>query len=183
MCLFEVKFWLRGEVIFDFSYVKEVKEITEKIETRKLYKKDCMPRTLACSFKRSCSIVKSRDEPATEKEHAEENKVQNTAENAEEQRQQEETVNTDSLQGSLTSSEIQGDQLSQCGSFTEEEKTVPEEKVVLQKAGVMPASCVEFKYKPAPVPEKNRFQAGITFVDSQGYVYAQEVKEGEIPLV
>ena len=142
-----------------------MKDKTERIAKEKgeLKRKNSMPcRTLACSFKRSCSIVKSCEELATEKESTEEK-----------------TSETNSQEGSVTAgSENQGDQASQCSSYTEEEKAVPEEKTVLKDAS--PVVFEEFKYKPAPVPEKNRFQAGITFVDSQGYIYAQEVKEGEL---
>lgn len=148
-----------------------MKDKTEKIAKEKgeLKRKNSMPcRTLACSFKRSCSIVKSREELAAEKENTEEK-----------------TSETNSQEGSVTAgSENQGDQASQCSSYTEEEKAVPEEKTLLKKDNVVPAASPvvfeEFQYKPAPVPEKNRFQAGITFVDSQGYIYAQEVKEGEL---
>ena len=142
-----------------------MKDKTERIAKEKgeLERKNSMPcRTLACSFKRSCSIVKSCEELAAEKESTEEK-----------------TLETNSQEGSVTAgSENQGDQASQCSSYTEEEKAVPEEKTVLKDAS--PVVFEEFKYKPAPVPEKNRFQAGITFVDSQGYIYAQEVKEGEL---
>lgn len=142
-----------------------MKDKTERIAKEKgeLKRKNSMPcRTLACSFKRSCSIVKSREELAAEKESTEEK-----------------TSETNSQEGSvIAGSESQGDQASQCSSYTEEEKAVPEEKTGLKDAS--PVVFEEFKYKPAPVPEKNRFQAGITFVDSQGYIYAQEVKEGEL---
>ena len=142
-----------------------MKDKTERIAKEKgeLKGKNSMPcRTLACSFKRSCSIVKSREVLAAEKESTEEK-----------------TSETNSQEGSVTAgSENQGDQASQCSSYKEEEKAVPEEKTVLKDAS--PVVFKEFKYKPAPVPEKNRFQAGITFVDSQGYIYAQEVKEGEL---
>ena len=142
-----------------------MKDKTERIAKEKgdLKRKNSMPcRTLACSFKRSCSIVKSREELAAEKESTEEK-----------------TSETNSQEGSVTAgSENQGDQASQCSSYTEEEKAVPEEKTVFTDAS--PVVFEEFKYNPAPVPEKNRFQAGITFVDSQGYIYAQEVKEGEL---
>ena len=160
-----------------FSYVKE-KEETEKtknIETGKVHGKRSMSRVLACSFKRSFSIVKSRDELTAESE--------NTGENANEQREPEQTVEeTDSLQESASEADIQGEQSSQTSSFTEEEKALSEEKVESTKANEMPVSAgdyKEFKYKPATLPERNRFQAGVTFVDSQGYVYAQEVKEGK----
>lgn len=136
-----------------------------------------MHRALACSFKNSCSIVKSRDELVAERDKGE-------------QRQQEQQQESDSQQSSVTGSEVQGDQLSQCSSVTEDEKAVTEdekavmeEKVVLQEGSVTAASSdarVEFQYRPASVPESNRFPAGITFVDSQGYIYAQEVKEGKI---
>ena len=160
-----------------FSYVKE-KEETEKtknIETGKVHGKRSMSRVLACSFKRSFSIVKSRDELTAESE--------NTGENANEQREPEQTVKeTDSLQETASEADIQGEQSSQTSSFTEEEKALSEEKVESAKANEMPVSAgdyKEFKYKPATLPERNRFQAGVTFVDSQGYVYAQEVKEGK----
>ena len=158
-----------------FSYVKENKEMKGKIEKGKMNRKRCMPRTLACSFKRSCrSIVKSRDELVAERDNAGKNKEQSQPELLEE---------TESLKDSFTGSEIQGDQASQCSSFTEEEKAVTEEKVALPEGNVTPSSpgsFNEFQYKPASVPERNRFQAGITFVDSQGYIYAQEVKEGKV---
>lgn len=158
------------------SYVKEEEE-TEKaknIETGKVHGKRSISRLLACSFKRSCSIVKSRDELTAESENA--------GENTEEPREPEQTVEeTDSLQETASEADIQGEQSSQTSSFTEEEKAVPEEKIE-SKANDMPVLAgdyKEFKYKPATVPERNRFQAGVTFVDSQGYVYAQEVKEGK----
>lgn len=159
-----------------FSYVKE-KEATEQtknIETEKVHGKRSMCRILACSFKRSFSIVKSRDELTAENENA--------AENSEEQTEPEQKAEeTDSLQENATESDIQGELSSQTSSFTEEEKVLSEEKVESQ-ANEMPVSSGDykvFKYKPATVPERNRFQAGVTFVDSQGYVYAQEVKEGK----
>ena len=158
-----------------FSYVKENKENKGKIETGKMIRKHSMRRTLACSFKRSCcSIVKSRDELVAERDNAEKNK---------EQSQPEQPDETDSLKENFTGSEIQGDQSSQCSSFTEDEKAVTEEKVALPEGNVTPSSpdtFNEFLYKPASVPERNKFQAGITFVDSQGYIYAQEVKEGKV---
>lgn len=163
-----------------FSYVKEKREITEKIETGKVNRKRCMPRALACSFKRSCSIVKSRDELTAKQDQTEKN-----TEDKSERNQQEQTVETDSQDDNFTASEIQGDQSSQCSSLTEEEKAVSEGKVALEEARVKADSSAAyhaFQYKPAPVPERNRFQAGITFVDSQGYIYAQEVKEGEVNL-
>ena len=159
-----------------FSYVKE-KEETEKtktIETRKVHGKRSMSRILACSFKRSFSIVKSRDELKAESEKA--------GENTDQQREPEQTLEeTDSLQETASEADIQGEQSSQTSSFTEEEKALSEEKIE-SKANEMPVSaesCKEFKYKPATLPDRNRFQAGVTFVDSQGYVYAQEVKEGK----
>lgn len=159
-----------------FSYVKE-KEETEKtknIEIGKVHGKRSMSRILACSFKRSFSIVKSRDELTAESE--------NTGENTNEQREPEQTLEeTDSLQETASEADFQGEQSSQTRSFTEEEKALSEEKIV-SKAIEMPVSAgdyKEFKYKPATLPERNRFQAGVTFVDSQGYVYAQEVKEGK----
>lgn len=165
-------------------------------------------RPLACSFKRSCSILKSRDELAAEQDNTanntgdntenntgdntenitEDNTENNTDDNTEqntEESQQEEAVETDSVQENFTGSEIQGDQSSQCSSFTEEEKAVSKERVMLQETVVSAntaAAYQQFQYKPACVPERNRFQAGITFVDSQGYIYAQEVKEGEVLL-
>lgn len=148
-----------------------MKDETERIAIEKdeLKRKNSMLfRTLACSFRRSCSMIKSREELAAEKENKEER-----------------TSETNSQEGSVTAgSENQGDQASQCSSYTKEEKAVPEEKTVVKEDSVVPAASPvvleEFQYKPAPVPEKNRFQAGVTFVDSQGYIYAQEVKEGEL---
>lgn len=134
-----------------------------------------MRRTLGCSFKRSCrSIVKSRDELVAERDNAEKSKEQSQPKQPEE---------TDSLKENSTGSEIQGDQSSQYSSFTEDEKAVTEEKVTLPEGNVTPSSpgtFNEFLYKPASVPERNKFQAGVTFVDSQGYIYAQEVKEGKV---
>ena len=159
-----------------FSYVKEKeeKEKTKNVETGKVHGKRCMSRILACSFKRSFSIVKSQDELTAESE--------NVGENTSEQREPEQTVEeTDSLQETASEADIQGEQSSQTSSFTEEEKALCEEKIE-SKANETPVSawdCKEFKYKPATLPERNRFQAGVTFVDSQGYVYAQEVKEGK----
>ena len=159
-----------------FSYVKEEEE-TEKaknVETGKVHGKRSMSRILACSFKRSFSIVKSRDELTAESENA--------GENTEEQREPEQTVEeTDSLQETASEADIQGEQSSQTSSYTEEEKALSEEKIE-SKANdmpVLPGDYKDVKYKPATVPERNRFQAGVTFVDSQGYVYAQEVKEGK----
>lgn len=158
-----------------FSYVKEEEE-TEKakvIETGKVHAKRSMSRILACSFKRSFSIVKSRHELTAESENA--------GDNTDEQREPEQTVEeTDSLQETVSEADIQGEQSSETSSFTEE-KALSEEKIE-SKANEMPVSagdCKEFEYKPAALPERNRFQAGVTFVDSQGYVYAQEVKEGK----
>lgn len=153
---------------------KEETEKTKNIETGKVHGKRCMSRVLACSFKRSFSIVKSRDELTAESENA--------GENTSEQREPEQTVEeTDSLQETASEADIQGEQSSQTSSFTEEEKALSEEKIE-SKVNEMPVSFgdyKEFKYKPATLPERNRFQAGVTFVDSQGYVYAQEVKEGK----
>jgi len=126
-------------------------------------------------------IVKSRDELTAKQDQTEKN-----TEDKSEQNQQEQTVETDSQDDNFTGSEIQGDQSSQCSSLTEEEKAVSEGKVALEEARVKADSSAayhEFQYKPAPVPERNRFQAGITFVDSQGYIYAQEVKEGDRTLI
>ena len=137
-----------------FSYIEEMKGKTESRAKEKgeLKRKNSMPcRTLACSFKRSCSIVNCLEELA-EKENTEEK-----------------TSETNSQEGSHGS------------SHTEEEKAVPEEKK--EDSVVSTASAVvfeEFQYKPAAVPEKNRFQAEITFVDSQGYIYAQELNEGKL---
>ena len=153
---------------------KEQTEKTKNVETGKVHGKRSMSRILACSFKRSFSIVKSRDELTAESE--------NTGENTNEQREPEQTLEeTDSLQETASEADFQGEQSSQTSSFTEEEKGLSEEKIA-SKAIEMPVSAgdyKEFKYKPATLPERNRFQAGVTFVDSQGYVYAQEVKEGK----
>ena len=159
-----------------FSYVKEEEETdkAKNIETGKLHKKGSMCRILACSFKRSFSIVKSRGEKAAESENA--------GEKTDEQREPEQTVEeSDSLQETASEADIQGEQSSQTSSFTEEERALSEEKSESGTKDVpVPAEdSKEFKYKPATLPESNRFQAGVTFVDSQGYVYAQEVKEGK----
>ena len=160
-----------------FSYVKEEEE-TEKaknIETGKVHGKRSMSRILACSFKRSFSIVKSRDEITAESENA--------GKNTDEQREPEQTVEeTDSLQETASEADTQGEQSSQTSSFAEEEKALSEEKSesIANDVQVSTEDCkAEFKYKSATVPERTRFQAGVTFVDSQGYVYAQEVKEGK----
>ena len=153
------------------------KEETEKsinIEREKVHGKRSMSRILACSFKRSFSIVKSRDELRAENENA--------AKNGEEQRKPEATTEeTDSVQENASEADIQVELSSQASSLTGEEKDLSEEKVESQATEMpaLPGDYKEFKYKPATIPKRNRFQAGVTFVDSQGYVYAQEVKEGK----
>lgn len=137
-------------------------------------KKPSMCRILACSFKRSCSIVKSRNEQTAEIENAEENR--------EKEIQPEQTVEeTESPQENASEPDIQVEQGSQASSFTEEERGLSEEKVESEasETPLTPSDYKELKYKPATIPERNKFQAGVTFVDSQGYVYAQEVKEGK----
>lgn len=160
-----------------FSYVKEkeTEKAKNRIETAIIHRKRSMSRKFACSFKRSCSIVKSRDELTAESaENAPKNKEQDT--------QQEQTEkDTDSLHEGSTEPEVQDEQSSQTSSFTEEEKVLSEEKVDSQASEApagAPEDYKELQYKPATIPQRNRFQAGITFVDPQGYVYAQEVKEG-----
>lgn len=149
-------------------------EKAENVETKKVHGKRSMCRILACSFKRSFSIIKSRDELTAESE--------TSAENNEEQREEEQTAEeTESLHDNTAESDIQGELSSQSSLLTEEEKVLSEEKVESQASGipVTPEDYKKLNYKPATVPQRNRFQAGVTFVDSQGYVYAQEVKEGK----
>lgn len=102
-------------------------------------------------------------------------------ENAE-QIQPEEQVETGSQENNNAEIETQSVEVSECSSLTEEDQAVTEEKVVLQGENVTSVSCdtmEEFQYKPASIPATRRFPVGVTYVDSQGYIYAQEVKEGE----
>ena len=152
-----------------FSYVKD----KGKKDPLKLNRKRSMLRPLACSFKRSCSIVKSQEELVAKQENAEENSVNG---------QQEQPVETNIQDDNTTESEIQSTGASECSSLTEEDKVVTEEKMTLQKSNdpqVSSTTLKEFQYKPALIPQTRKFPMGITFVDSQGYIYAQEVKEGE----
>ena len=152
-----------------FSYIKGDKEIKNWLKRGNLNRKRCMHRPLACSFKRSYSLVKSREELVAENENAEEV-------------QQKEQVETENQENNNIENETQSVEASECSSLTEEDQVVTEEKVASDVENVTSVSCdamEEFKYKPAWIPATRRFPVGVTYVDSQGYIYAQEVKEGE----
>ena len=155
-----------------FSYIKGDKEIKNWLKRGNLNRKRCMHRPLACSFKNSYSLVKSREELVAENENAEET-------------QEKEQVETENQVNNNTENETQSVEASECSSLTEEDQVVTEEKVALDLENVSECQSVsrdameEFQYKPASIPATRRFPVGVTYVDSQGYIYAQEVKEGE----
>ena len=161
--------------ILCFSHLKQKEaEKTEYLETGKMRRRNSLCRILACSFKHSCSIVKTQDELATESENA--------RDNTENEIQSEQNVEeTETGQETANEPDIQTEKESQASSFREEERAVSEDRTEPQASETSSASCdyKELKYKAATIPEGKKFQAGVTFVDSQGYVYAQEVKEGE----
>ena len=152
-----------------FSYIKGDKEIKNWLKRGNLNRKHCMHRPLACSFKRSYSLVKSREELVAENENAKET-------------QEKEQVETGNQENNNTENETQSVEASECSSLTEEDQVVTEEKLALDVENVTSVSrdaMEEFQYKPASIPATRRFPVGVTYVDSQGYIYAQEVKEGE----
>ena len=152
-----------------FSYIKGDKEIKNWLKRGNLNRKRCMHRPLACSFKRSYSLVKSREELVAENENAKET-------------QEKEQVETENQENNNPENETQSVEASECSSLTEEDQVVTEEKVALDVENVTSVSrdaMEEFQYKPASIPATRRFPVGVTYVDSQGYIYAQEVKEGE----
>ena len=77
-----------------------------------------MHRPLACSFKRSYSLVKSREELVAENENAKET-------------QEKEQVETENQENNNTENETQSVEASECSSLTEEDQVVTEEKVAL----------------------------------------------------
>lgn len=123
-------------------------------------------------------IVKSPDELAIESQNARENKGN--------EGQPEQTVEvTESMQETANEPDTEQEKESQASSLTEEDRALSESKAESQASETSSASTdyKELKYKPAAIPERNKFQAGVTFVDSHGYVYAQEVKEGDRTLI
>ncbi|XP_067050162.1 tudor domain-containing protein 1-like isoform X2 [Acropora muricata] len=121
-------------------------------------------------------LVKSREELIAENENAEET-------------QEKEQVETENQVNNNTENETQSVEASECSSLTEEDQVVTEEKVALDVENVSECQSVsrdameEFQYKPASIPATRRFPVGVTYVDSQGYIYAQEVKEGDRTLI
>jgi len=118
-------------------------------------------------------LVKSREELVAENENAKET-------------QEKEQVETGNQENNNTENETQSVEASECSSLTEEDQVVTEEKLALDVENVTSVSrdaMEEFQYKPASIPATRRFPVGVTYVDSQGYIYAQEVKEGDRTLI
>ena len=157
--------------ILHFSYVREMKkEKTENIKTGKSEQKKSVNRTLACSFKGFCSILKSREEIEADNESTTE--------------QQEQQLQEKQLESSVAD-EVQEVECARIQERVNEEETHSIHAERLPSGEMPPTVCqslLESQYKTANLPAGRRFQAGITFVDSQGYIYAQEVREGTYSL-
>lgn len=174
-----------ASLLLNRSLIVDVKDISEDKMSVLLYDTSgsqdvCINEFLVMSGycqSAGLGIVKSQEELVAKQENAEENSVNG---------QQEQPVETNIQDDNTTESEIQSTGASECSSLTEEDKVVTEEKMTLQKSNdpqVSSTTLKEFQYKPALIPQTRKFPMGITFVDSQGYIYAQEVKEGDRTLI